>query len=103
MELTAKAAEQEQRALQLTAQAVEQVQQDADGQISDLREMLQGERDEKAGLQTQLEVRFRVLTQGLLQCGSPHGNLHGEVEAVTELQTRCEVRPHSGTPGLKVL
>ena len=60
VELTAKAAEQEQRALQLTAQAVEQVQQAADGQISDLREMLQGERDEKAELQGQLEVRFRV-------------------------------------------
>eukprot|EP00891_Asterochloris_glomerata_P009398 jgi/Astpho2/9398/Aster-01663 len=44
------------RAVELTAQAVERVQQDADGQISDLREMLQGERDEKAELQGQLET-----------------------------------------------
>ena len=60
VELTAEAVKQEQRALQLTAQAVDRAQQDADGQISDLKEMLQGERDEKAELQVQLEVRFKV-------------------------------------------
>lgn len=85
------------RAVELTAQAVERVQQDADGQISDLREMLQGERDEKAELQGQLEVGFGPRS-GLLAKRPLRQSCRGKQQADTKLQTGCELRtgPHSG-------
>ena len=85
------------RAVELTAQAVERVQQDADGQISDLREMLQGERDEKAELQGQLEVGFGPRS-GLLAKRPLRQFCRGKQQADTKLQTGCELRtgPHSG-------